>query len=77
MRFGTWNICSLCRVGAIKSIVMELEKYKLDLVGVHEVRWEGRDIKQQTTTHFSMEKGMFIDNKGQDFSYIIKSFQQL
>jgi hypothetical protein len=38
MRFGTW---SLYRVGAIKSVVGELEKYKLDLVGVQEVKWEG------------------------------------
>jgi exonuclease III len=41
MRFGTWNVRSLCRVGAIESVVGELEKYKLDLVGVQEVRWEG------------------------------------
>jgi exonuclease III len=41
MRFGTWNVMSLCRIGAIKSVVGELEKYKLDLVGVQEVRWEG------------------------------------
>jgi exonuclease III len=41
MRFGTWNVRSLCKVGTIKSVVGELEKYKLDLVGVQEVRWEG------------------------------------
>jgi exonuclease III len=40
MRFGTWNVRSLCRVGAIKSVVGGLEKCKLDLVGVQEVRWE-------------------------------------
>jgi hypothetical protein len=34
MRFGTWNVRSLYRVDAIKSVVGELEKYKLDLVGV-------------------------------------------
>jgi hypothetical protein len=28
------------------SVVGELEKYKLDLVGVQEVRWEGEGIKQ-------------------------------
>jgi hypothetical protein len=28
-------------VGAIKSVVGKLEKYKLDVVGVQEVRWEG------------------------------------
>jgi hypothetical protein len=44
MRFGTWNVRSLCRVGAIKSVVGELEKYKLDLVGVEEVKWEGGGI---------------------------------
>jgi hypothetical protein len=39
---------SLCRVGEIKSVVGESEKYKLHLVRVQEVRWEGkgRDIKQ-------------------------------
>jgi len=42
MRFGTWNIRSLCRVGTIMSVVGELEKYKLDLVGMQEVRWEGK-----------------------------------
>jgi hypothetical protein len=42
MRFGTWNVRSLCRVVAIKSVVGELKKYKLDLVGVQEVGgWEG------------------------------------
>jgi hypothetical protein len=38
MRFGTWNVRSLCRVGAIKSVVGELQKYKLNLAGVQEVR---------------------------------------
>jgi hypothetical protein len=41
MRFGTWNVRSLCRVGAINSVVGELEKYKLDLVRVQEVMGEG------------------------------------
>jgi hypothetical protein len=34
MRFGTWNFRSLCRVDTIRSVVGELEKYKLDSVGV-------------------------------------------
>jgi len=28
MRFGTWDIWTLCRVDAINSVVGELEKYK-------------------------------------------------
>jgi exonuclease III len=55
MRFGTWNIRSLCRVGAIKSVVGELEKYKLDLVGVQEVRWEGEGY--QTADNYTLFYG--------------------
>jgi hypothetical protein len=57
MRFGTWNV-SLCRIGAIRSIVGESENYKLDLVGYKRLGGKGRDMKQQTFIHFSMEKGM-------------------
>jgi hypothetical protein len=38
MKFGTWNVRSLCQVGAIKSAVEEYEKYKLDKVEVKGVR---------------------------------------
>jgi hypothetical protein len=39
-RFGTWNLTSLCRTDSLKTVPRELGKYKLDLVGVQEVRWE-------------------------------------
>jgi hypothetical protein len=42
--------------------VGELEKCKLDLVGVQRLGGKGRNIKQQTIIHFSMEKGMLITN---------------
>jgi exonuclease III len=38
MRFGTWNVRSLYRSGSFKTVARELEKYKLYLVGVQEVR---------------------------------------
>jgi exonuclease III len=40
MRFGTWNVRSLYRSGSLKMVARELGKYKLDLVGVQEVRWD-------------------------------------
>jgi exonuclease III len=40
IRFGTWNIRSLYRSGFPKTVSGELAKYKLDLVGVQEVRWD-------------------------------------
>jgi exonuclease III len=45
IRVGTWNVSSLCRVGSFKPAVGELGKYKSDLVGVQEVRWEGKGYK--------------------------------
>jgi exonuclease III len=41
MRFGTWNIGSLYRAGSLVTVSNELLKYRLDLLGVQEVRWEG------------------------------------
>jgi exonuclease III len=40
MRFGTWNVRSLYRIGSLKTVARQLGKCKLDLVGVQEVRWE-------------------------------------
>lgn len=36
----TWNIRSLYRLGSMEAVSRELAKYKFDLVGVQEVRWE-------------------------------------
>jgi exonuclease III len=40
MRFGAWNVSSLYRIGSLETVTREVGKYKLDLVGVQEVRWE-------------------------------------
>jgi hypothetical protein len=57
VRFGTWNVRSPCRVGAIKSVVGELEKYKSDLMGVQEVRWEGEGYQTADNYTFFYGKG--------------------
>jgi hypothetical protein len=44
MRFGTWNTRSLYRVYSLKTVSRELSMYRLDLVRVQEVRWEGSGI---------------------------------
>jgi exonuclease III len=41
MRFGTWNVRSMYRAGSLRVVAEEISKYKLDLVGVQEVRWDG------------------------------------
>jgi hypothetical protein len=33
-----WNVRSLCWAGSLKTVAREVEKYKLELMGVQEVR---------------------------------------
>jgi hypothetical protein len=40
MRFGTWKVWSLYRSGSFTTLARELARYKLDLMGVEEVRWD-------------------------------------
>jgi hypothetical protein len=37
---GTWNVRNLYRGGSLMAVARELARYKLDLVGVQEVRWD-------------------------------------
>ena len=41
MRFGTWNVRSLYSARALGFVTSEIDKNRMDLVGVQEVRWEG------------------------------------
>jgi exonuclease III len=57
MRFGTWNVRSLYRVGSLKTVSRELARYKLDLVRVQEVRWEGGGTEPAGEYTFFYGKG--------------------
>jgi hypothetical protein len=41
MRFGTWNVRSMYRAGSLRAVAEEISKYKLHLVGVEDVKWDG------------------------------------
>ena len=56
IRFGTWNVRNLYRSGSLTTVVKELAKFKLDLVGVQEVRWDKGAVKEQGIKFF-YEKG--------------------
>jgi hypothetical protein len=44
IKLGTWNIRSLYRAGSLKAAAKELARYKLDVVGVEEVRWDKEGV---------------------------------
>jgi hypothetical protein len=46
MRFGTWTVKSFYGARSPVRVSKELSKYKLDLMGVQEIRQEGGGTKQ-------------------------------
>jgi exonuclease III len=62
MRFGTWNVRSLYRAGSLRTVAEDVSKYKLDLLGVQEIRWGGGGTEPADEYTFSTERGMRIMN---------------
>jgi exonuclease III len=57
MRFAAWNVRSLYRAGLLRAVAEEISKYNLDLVGVQEVRWDGRNTEPAVEYTFFYGKG--------------------
>jgi exonuclease III len=41
MRIATWNVRTLYRAGAMREMVKEMDKYKIDICALQEIRWPG------------------------------------
>jgi hypothetical protein len=50
------------RAGSLRAVVEEISKYKLDLVGVEEVRWDGRGTEPAGEYTFFCGTGMRVMN---------------
>jgi exonuclease III len=42
--FGTWNVRTLFKTGALISLLSQLKKYKLGITALQETRWRDKDI---------------------------------
>ena len=57
MKLGTLNVRSLYRAGYLKAAARELGRYKLDVVGMQEVRWDKVGTVREGDYDFFYGKG--------------------
>jgi exonuclease III len=57
MRFVTWNVRSMYRAGSLRTVAEEISKYKLDLVAVQKIRWDGNGTEPAGEYTFFYGKG--------------------
>jgi hypothetical protein len=55
MRFEIWNVRKLRKPGPLKIVGRKLVRYKLDLMGVQEVRWDMNITEPADGLHLSTE----------------------
>jgi hypothetical protein len=67
MRFGTWNVRSMYRAGSLRVVGEEISKYKLDLLGVQEVRWDGCGTERAGEYTYFYGKGNEYDELSTGF----------
>ena len=66
---GTWNVRSLYRAGSLQAAARELVGYKLDVVGVQEVRWDKGGTVRAGDYNFFYGREMKIISWERDFLY--------
>jgi len=76
MGFGTWNVRCLYSSVSLMSVARELARYKLDLVGVQEVRWD-RGGSVRAGDYFFLRKRNENHQLGNAFVYNTEHYQQL
>jgi len=72
MKIGTWKVRRLYRVGLLKEAARKLARYKLDVVGVQEVRWDKRGTVRPGDCGFFYGKGNKYHQLGTGFLYNVE-----
>ena len=67
IKLGSWNVRNLYTAGSFKAAARELARYKLDVVGVQEVRWDKEGTVRAGDYNFFYRKGNENHQLGKGF----------
>jgi hypothetical protein len=58
LRIGSWNVLSLFQPAALRMLLVQLDRYELDITAIQEIRWAGEGIieKKDHTVFYSCQK---------------------
>src|SRR6218665_2963651 len=57
MRIGTWNVRSMLQLGKVQNLGRELERLRVEICGIAEVRWSGRGHFDTSDGHMNIYSG--------------------
>ena len=63
LRIGSWNVRTLYEVGKTAQVIQEMQKYRLDILGISETHWSQAGEKRTRTGEFIVYSGH--DEEGQ------------
>jgi hypothetical protein len=77
MRFGTWNVRWICRVGSLKTAANILSKFELCFVVAEVEQCKNNGHMPADGKEFPKETGMMKITQGLDSSYLSGSCSEL
>jgi hypothetical protein len=66
LKIGTWYVLSLYQPGALKILLEQLDRYKVDITAIKEMRWIGEGVieKKNHIVFYSCQKRDHIFGTG-------------
>jgi exonuclease III len=62
MKIATWNVCTLYRAGAMNELVKEMDKYKVDICALQEIRWPWKGTVKKRKFCFKKREAISFKN---------------